>query len=123
MKKKTKVLYMLAAIALLVLIYIASLGLGVVITNWFGINLETGCPIDAVTLKNETTEKKCKTGMYECSVSNPFNLYIVCPMYGTAICIVVVIAGIIYCVKRCASSKPPDYYSDTYSQVIDWRDN
>jgi len=133
MSKKSRILYTFALLAFTLLLYIASLGLGVMITKWFDINLETGCslrpklPSMMNFTDNYTTppaeNEACNTGMYKCTVSNPFNFYVVCPMFGTAICMIAVIAGIIYCVKSCTERRSfyPNYDSP-YSQVIGWHD-
>jgi hypothetical protein len=114
MNKRSKLFWTALLLAVITLLYFASIGLGVSVSKWFKINVETGCT-ETTDFTNVT---KCNTGLYKCVVSNPFKFYAVCPIYGTAMIMLAIVIGIIYCIKKRCGDPQPDYYS----QVIEWRE-
>lgn len=114
---KIKKVLFLTAIVLVssFIIYNACLGLGVIITKSFKINLENGC-YDHVIMPNQTS---CPTGMYRCTANEPFNFYLICPIYGSFILVIVFFAGLVYGIYKCTRRSVMDY-TTPYAQVLEW---
>jgi TM2 domain-containing membrane protein YozV len=122
MSWKTKVAYTFMIFLALTILFIGSLGLGLLTSHWLGYNVETGCSLDNPPMV-PVNITKCETGAYKCVISDNYHLFAICSVYGTPVYMIVIIIGLIFCVKqRCCVEDDQDYgYQTPYDQVISSR--
>lgn len=101
---RTKVITTIICCFVMAVLYAGSIGVGLLAIHWWGYNVETGCFSQETALNQNST--RCESGPYKCMISNNYHLFLVCPIYGSIVFVVVIVALLLYCVKKriCASN-------------------
>lgn len=118
-----KILYVLIALLAFTTVYFGTVGLGLLITQWLGFNIETGCSlIDPPMLPvNASNPQKCEIGAYKCVVSNSYHLYMICPVYGSPIIVLLIVIGLMFCIKQRCCSEDDINYNTPYYKIVSAR--